>query len=216
MLYAVDVWGNPFRTSSSRRKGLAKVIKQLMSVQRTGVLAITGRLRTSPTDALDAATFLLPLALTVERWRHRALVWLVTLPEGHLLHKIMKHKNMKKIKRHKSPINSLMNMSNINPRNVEKAPTATRHPMQTGELPFIICIPNSREGSVAEAQNASEEIQIFTDGSATNGRVGAVLTRRGKEPHTLHLHLGPDKEHTVQEAELVRIMLGLYLLKTEK
>ena len=65
---------------------------------------------------------------------------------------------------------------------------------------------------------ASEAVQIFTDGSAIDGKVGAaaVLTRAGNPPRALHLHLGPESEHTVHEAELVGILLGMHLISTEK
>jgi ribonuclease HI len=181
-------------------------------------LAVTGGFKTSPTDALDAAAFLLPFELAAEKWRHRALVRLASLPEEHPLYKVTKHKNTGKTRRHRSPINILLGSFNINPRSVEKILTTTRHPVQIGELPFNIRIPDSREDSIIEATNASEEIQIFSDGSAMNGRVGAaaVLIRNGKAPRILQLHLGPDDEHTVHEAELVGIILGLQLLSTEK
>ena len=63
-----------------------------------------------------------------------------------------------------------------------------------------------------------EKVQVYVDSSAINGKVGAaaVLLREGKPLHALHLHLGPESEHTVHEAELVGILLGLQLIYTEK
>ena len=43
-----------------------------------------------------------------------------------------------------------------------------------------------------------------------------VLMCKNRPPCTLHYHLGPDLEHTVHEAELVGLLLGLHLLNTEK
>ena len=56
------------------------------------------------------------------------------------------------------------------------------------------------------------------DGSALEDKVGAlaVLIRKGRHTRTLHCHLRPGTEHTVHEAELVGILLGLHLLGTEK
>jgi ribonuclease HI len=67
-------------------------------------------------------------------------------------------------------------------------------------------------------ENASEEVQVYTDSSAMEGKVGAAATlqRAGRPARTLHYHLGPEKEHTVHEAELVGILLGLHLISTEK
>jgi hypothetical protein len=60
---------------------------------------------------------------------------------------------------------------------------------------------------------AEQTIQVFADGSAMEGKVGAAATliRAGKAPRTLHYHLGPAAEHTVHEAELVG---GLHLIST--
>ena len=75
-----------------------------------------------------------------------------------------------------------------------------------------------RDTSITEAAGAREEIQVYADGSAINGKVGAaaILIRGSKPIRTLHLHLGPESEHTVHEAEIAGILLGLQLIKTEK
>ena len=44
----------------------------------------------------------------------------------------------------------------------------------------------------------------------------AILIRKGKPMRKLHLHLGASTQHTVHKAELVRILLGLHLIKTDK
>ena len=217
-LYAADVWGNPSRAAFSRRKGTAKVIKQLTTIQRAGTLAITGGLRSLPTDALDATAFLMPAALTVDKWCHRAMVRLATLPVKHPLHKIVASKVTHRISRHKAPLNCLLGMYDLDPKKVEKIPATARHPAQKGGLPFSIVIPENRDISTTEAVNTMEEIQVYADGSAINGQVGAaaVLFRAGKAQRTLHLHLGSEHEHTVHEAELTGILLGLHLIGTEQ
>jgi ribonuclease HI len=60
----------------------------------------------------------------------------------------------------------------------------------------------------------AETIQVFADGSAMEGKVGApaTLIRAGKAPRTLHYHLGPAEKHTVHEAELV----GIHLISTDQ
>jgi hypothetical protein len=61
-------------------------------------------------------------------------------------------------------------------------------PLAIGTLPFEVRIPKSKESSKREALAASKEIQVFTDGSVINGKVGAaaVLTRPGKNHRLLH------------------------------
>src|SRR6266850_844800 len=71
--------------------------------------------------------------------------------------------------------------------------------------------------AISEAANATEEIQIFTDGSSIEGKVGAaaVVLKQGRITDIVHYHLGPDTEHTVHEAELVGILLGFHIIGNE-
>ena len=218
ILYAADVWCTPTNQGELKTTSSRKVIRQLTTVQRSGTLAITGGLRTSPTDALDASAFLLPAPLNIDKWQHRALVRMAMLPKEHPLYKTIANKNTGKVKRHKSPLNTLLGTYRYEPRNFEKIPATARDPTQKGKLPFKTHIAASRDSSIEEAANAAEEVIIYTDGSAINGKVGAaaILTRADKPPRVLHLHLGSEKEHTVHEAELVGILLAMQLISTEK
>ena len=85
-------------------------------------------------------------------------------------------------------------------------------------MPFRIIIPADKEASVRKAENATEEIQVFTDSSAHNGKVGAstILIRKNRPDRILHFHLGPEAEHTVHKVELVGILLALHLITTER
>ena len=76
ILYGAEVWCGPPGNKSlgNNNRGSAKVIRQLMTIQRSRALAITGALRTSPTDALNTCAFLLLVTKMVERWCHRAAV----------------------------------------------------------------------------------------------------------------------------------------------
>ena len=76
ILYGADVWcsipqGNH---PGATEKGMARVQRKLTSIQRTGAIAITGALRTSPMDTLNAYAFLPPMAYTLEKWSLRAAV----------------------------------------------------------------------------------------------------------------------------------------------
>ena len=77
---------------------------------------------------------------------------------------------------------------------------------------------SSKEASIIEDRNAQDQIRVYFDGSAYEGKVGAatILTQTGKPNRTLHYHLGPNSEHTVVEAELIDIVLAMHLLLTEK
>ena len=219
-MYAIDVWCAP--TDSEQpgpsAKGSAKVTRQIVTIQRAGALAITGDLRTSPTDALNANAHLLPAPLAINKICHKALIRMLTLPKEHPLHKAANWKVTQTTKRHCGPLQILASTFSMDARKIEKLPTATRNPSSAGKLPFKINIPASKEDSIREACGAAEEIQVFSDGSAQNGKVGAaaVLIRKGRPDRILHLQLGSEEQHTVHEAEIVGILLALRLINTEK
>ena len=199
-------------------KGYTKVTKQLTLVQRAGTLAVTGGLCTSPTDVLDASAFLLPVPLLLDKLHHRAAVYMAMLLSNHPLYKIVGKKNTGWIARHKAPINNLLLVLKHDIKDFEKIPAVTRDPMLSGKLPFKISIAPDRNSSIREAENVTEVVQVYTDGSATDGKVGVavVLFRAGSPLCALHFYLGSASKHTIHEAELVGILLRLHLISTEK
>jgi len=85
-----------------------EAIKKIATIQRVGAIAIFGGLRTSPTDSLNACTYLLPAPLLINKLCHRAYVRLTTLPKEHPLHKAIKAKIARMGKWHHGPLkNSL-------------------------------------------------------------------------------------------------------------
>jgi hypothetical protein len=219
VLYAIDVWYTPSSIEhvDTRAIGTAKVTEQVEMVQRVGALAITGSLRTSPMDALNASAYLLPASLTINRWCHRAYTCMAMLPPEHPLYKPVNWKRMHTTTWHRGPLHKLTSTYNLDTPNMEKIPAVACDPTKTGKLLFQISIPENKESSARAAKNATEEIQVFTDGSAQGGKVGAatILIRKNSPNCILHFHLGPEAEHTVHEAELVGILLAIHLISME-
>ena len=91
------------------------------------------------------------------------------------------------------------------------------HPKDRG-LPLVhIDIPPNKDASKRADANATESIRVHSDGSAHSGKVGAaaILKREGKPDQILKFHLGTTGQHTVYKAELVGMIMGLHLIKTE-
>ena len=220
ILYAVEVWGvpRPLEGLEANKKGTSQAISRLTSVQRAGAIAVTGGLRTTPTDVLDHHAFLLPIHLEIDKICHRAATRIATLPPAHPLHDPAKKCTSRRVKRHKSPLHQLMQTYNVRPQDVESITPAPRNPALTHKRPFTISISNSKDDSVREDSQATEKVKVYTDGSAQDGKVGAaaLLIRPGQPNRKLHFHLGSITQHTVHEAELVGLMLGLHLIKTDK
>ena len=122
ILYGADIWCGPPKNTHTEVKNqdTSRIINQLTTIQRSRTLAITGGFHTSPTDTLDACTFLLPLSLMVERWSLHAAVRLASSPPEHPLYKPVKHMYSKNAKRHRSPLHLLLGPIDFNPKLIEK------------------------------------------------------------------------------------------------
>ena len=219
-LYGVDVWALPTERKGEDESttGNRHAVNRLASVQRPGALAIVGGLRTSPTDSLCAHANIIPMNLEVEKQCGRAALRMATLPGQHPLTKIARKCARRKVKKHKSPLHLLENTYEMDPGKYESIPIATRNPARIGKEPFKLHILSSKEESKKEVAQAPEHIKIYTDGSAHDGKVGAaaIMIKDGKNMGKLRYHLGKDSEHTVFEAELVGILLGLQLIKDSR
>jgi ribonuclease HI len=222
ILYGAEVWYTPIpastETGHTPRRGVTQVTKKLTSTQRAGALAITGGLRTSPTDTLDILANLIPFEQVINSWCYRAALRLASLPNQHPLKKPVTRCGKSTAKKHPSPLLSLLRIIDANPSDIGTKAISITNPVKPPPPPFRIKIPPDKESSKKEWQNATEEIQVYTDGSIIDEKVGAaaILTRPGKAHRTLHLHLGKASEYTIYDAELAGLLLGLYLIKTEK
>lgn len=223
ILYGAEVWYTPapvgkWKKGSKKQLGTIGVTKKLASTQRTGAIAVTGGLRTSPSDTLDALAYLLPFDLTINSWCFRAALRISTLTEQHPLRKPMRACAKRTVIKHKSPLHTLLRTLNTDPCNTEIIPPKIYDPSKRTKPPFKVRIAASKEDSKKEAQEATEEIQVYTDGSVIDSKVGAaaILTRPGKDHRILRYHLGSESQHTTYDAELVGLSMGMYLIKTEK
>ena len=210
--YAIDVWcPPPGCLGSSRTMG------KLRRIQHAGTLAITGGLRTTPTDLLDVHTNLLPTHLEIDKHCARMAVRSATLPAKHLLTKYMEKCARQKVCKHKLPLHLLAATYGTDPQCTETISTAPRDPTKVGRMPFKIERAKSKDKAKDKDESNLRENKIYTDGSAHGGnvRVVAVLMIRGRKTKVLRYRLGTIEEHTVFEAEVVGILLRLHLIKTE-
>lgn len=220
ILYGLDVWCTPIHGKNARgnKKGSVGVIKKLTTTQMAGTLAVTGGLRTTPTDTLDAHAAMLPMEYRAAKFCHRAITRIATLPKEHPLCAPTKRSAKGRVKRHKSPLHTLTAVFGINPEESEKIPPVRIHPKDRGSRLVHTDIPANKEASKERDERATEVIKVYSDGSSHGGKVGAtvILKRLGQPDRILKVHLGLAEHHTVYEAELEGILMGMYLIKTEK
>jgi ribonuclease HI len=220
IFYGVEIWCDPPRTQGqpNRDPATTGAIKKLATIQRQGALAITGGLRTSPTDSLNAHAAITPMRLKVRKVRHNAAIRIATLPQKHPLYKPIRRAARRQVGKHKAPLHHIASCLNTDPSEIETIPVIRTNPAKRQENPIDIVIPKDKKDSKRVDAQAKEVIKVYTDGSLHNGGVGAaaILYRAGKRPRILKLYLGTAEQHTVYEAELVGLLLGIHLIKTER
>jgi hypothetical protein len=74
--YGADIWFHPLfkQGSHTMQQGSKGIAKCLTSVQRIAAISITGAMRSTPTDSLEAHANLLPIPLFLQKICHRATV----------------------------------------------------------------------------------------------------------------------------------------------
>ena len=75
----------------------------------------------------------------------------------------------------------------------------------------------SKEEAIAfDKKESSKGAMIYTDGSGYKGQIGAlaIVFTNGKKTSALRYRLGPIREYTVFEGELVAIILGFHLARS--
>ncbi len=222
ILYAADTFLLPVRKLDGQRASTGTVghIKKLAQIQRQAVLIITGAMRTTATDVLEAHLRMLPFDLLVDKVCFRATARLCSLPPSHPLHSHVK-KASRPVASHRSCMHDLLQLyaAHLSQATMEKI-QPTRYPphWEPGHLTDIA--GSKEEAAESEALWAQREgIRVYSDGSELEGGVGAaavLFNERTRGWKSLRLHLGPAEEHTVYEAETVGAVLGVELVRRER
>jgi hypothetical protein len=116
------------------------------------------------------------------------------------------------------PLHILTGIFSIHPGEIEKIPLVHVHPREKSSHFVHIDIPLDKEASKQVYTSTIEQIKIYMDRSSHDGnvRAAAILRREGNPDRALKFHLGSADHHTVYKAELIGILMGLHLIKTEK
>lgn len=130
---------------------------------------------------------------------------------------MIKKSTMRQVKWHHSPLHVLSGIFRVNPDVIEKIPPVCTHPKKRSLQDICIDIPPGKEESKRADATAREKIKVYSDSSIHDNKVGvaAILKHKGKLDQALKLHLGTTEQHTAYKTELVGMIMGLYLIKTE-
>ncbi|PPQ87301.1 hypothetical protein CVT24_006645, partial [Panaeolus cyanescens] len=221
LTYALDVWYEPpDRPDGARNtKGSVRALRQIIAVQKTATLAITGALRGTAADVLDPHAKVLPAEVMLWYICKRAYLRLCTLPKDHVLSQqiTQAHSNRTRKLRHATPMERLAAAFDTNPNATEKIPTMK--PKYDLKKYFDTQTFPTREDSIAHERSDDAKVKLYTDGSGQDGHVGAAASIYLKDmtnpTATRHLYLGKIDSHSTYEAEMVGLLLAIWLLITE-
>jgi hypothetical protein len=162
---------------------------------------------------LETHANLLPIALNIDKHCHRAALRLISLPPNHPLTPLVRRCAKHKPRRHISALHVLLHTYGLTPSCVETILPTAHHLALTTRIRTHIAA--SREAAIAAEQAVDEGTKMFTDGSGSNGHVGAAATmiHQGSTPKTLRYQLGALTSHTVYEGELVGLLLAAELIR---
>lgn len=103
----------------------------------------------------------------------------------------------------------------FHPRDVETIPVY--RPKSATHPTYNVTIDNKREDGIQCDASNLDNLRVYLDGLAHDGKVGAaaILYCGDQEPRILRYHLGVDSEHTVFKAEAVGELMALHLIERE-
>lgn len=136
--YSLDIWYTPpnKRAGQTKTTALLPYYVSCKKTQRIAMLAITGMLRTTPTDFVDAHAGILPIELALLKATHRAVTRMLTLPSTHPLHSIVSYTRANPPSKHASPLANLLRIFKMNRTNMETIlPAAQCIPSKNSNLP---------------------------------------------------------------------------------
>lgn len=172
-------------------------------------------MRTTAGDVAEVHAGMIPIQALLNKIGHRAIVRIATLSEKHPLYIPFKKTSSRMVKRYPTQLHYLANYFGIKIGTIETIET-NRKPRIENHKPRITIL-GDRDKAIDFHKSLTADTLIYCDGSALEGEVGASATihRRGYKK-TLKYRLGSEREHTVYEAELIGIYLGVHLLRGQK
>jgi hypothetical protein len=167
ILYAANVWAPPTYKLEHTAKPVAsrRFITHLLTIQRAGMLAVVGGLRTSPTDALCTHVDILPAHLELDKLCHQATARMATLPHSHPITKLYQKSSRQRVKRCRAPLHHLSSAYELTHEDFETILVAGRNPALMGKCPFKTDIPDSKDSSKEMRQASTRRYQniLLTD-----------------------------------------------------
>jgi ribonuclease HI/endonuclease/exonuclease/phosphatase family metal-dependent hydrolase len=215
--YGLDVWYTPPTKPAgyTNNIGSVGVLRNLQKVQRMATTAITGTLRSTPTDLIDAHAGIFPMEIALIKACHRAIIRTLSLPDAHPLHHVIKEAKRHPPTKHLGPLDQLIKTFALGNKKIETIDSTTYRPMEGRK--YTTVIETSREASISFEKLDTADFKIYSDGSGHDDQIGAaaILFRkdRAQPIRSLKKFLGPKTKHNTYEAEATGALLATWILR---
>ena len=214
--YASDIWYTPpFKWAHSQKSsGSVADTESLQSIQGTAVRYITGGIRGTAYEVLEAHTNLPPIDLLFRKIQFRATIRICALPPHHPLYEVTCWAARHFVNTHRSPLHYSLFTTGLKLQNVETIDPVHQHPNYCPALKTKISSDKETTLTAANENHTESHYKVYCDGSGFEGGAGAsaVLYKGNHTIKSLCYHLSPLTEHTVYKSELIGLMLTLHLL----
>ena len=160
--YGLDVWYTPPTKLAGYTKNIGSVgvLWNLQKVQRLAMTAITGTLRSTPTDLIDAHAGIFPMELALIKACHRAIIRILTLLDSHPLHQVTKRAKQHPPTKHPSPIDQLIKIFALHNKKIETIDSTSYRPMEIRK--YATTIEKSREDSISVEKLDNTDYKIYS------------------------------------------------------
>jgi len=215
--YGIDVWYTPPNKPAgfTKNTGSVGVLRNLQKAQRIATTAITGTMRSAPTDLIDAHAGLLPMELALRKACHRAILRSISLPCAHPLHQIIKSAKRHPPEKHLSPLDQLIKVFKLKNVKYETIKPAIKDWSKAPR--FKTAIAGTRDDSISFESNDAADFKAFSDGSGQDEGIGAsaVLFKKGliRPVNDMKAYLGHKSKHNTFEAEAVGALLAIWIVR---
>jgi ribonuclease HI len=215
--YGIDIWYTPPSkpVGYTRNTGSVGILRNLQKIQRIATLAITGTLRSTPTDYLDTHANVYPMELALRRTCYNATVRSLTLPNTNPIHQVIQKAKRRRPSKFPGPFDRLLKQFGLTNTKLE-----TIYPVATiirSNNRYSTKIDHTREDSIKFESTDDADFKIFSDGSGHDNGIGsaAILYVKGRTRpiRSIQAFIGTSDKHNTYEAEAIGGILAMWLLQ---
>lgn len=206
MDYGAVVWHRPKQDGTTAS---TSQVQKLSTVQRLAMKAITGCYRTTPTAAMEIEADLPPPWIRLQIKVLLAVTRMRSLSANHPIHEWISNALRTRTAnvKHRSVLENALQQFPILTESIETIEPYIRPPWWMPKLKVQISVTKDEAKNLHNTLHKPDVEEIYTDGSAIEGKVGAA-TYRAQTNQTNPVHLGSNDQYNVFAAELAAMCLS--------